>query len=364
MPAWRELWRRAGGGNPFTSPHWFQSAQAWRECPGEVAFHAAFDGDDCVGVFPCRMQSDRIARLPVRALTGLVVPDTQEFDVLLEPGIRDAAAAALADSVRREGRWDVVRASRVREGARGVEALFGALRALGAHVATAGAEVALCLPIAGRWEDYYARRSRRLKKGNNLVANKLRQSFKSIDVVLHRPAGSVEAHELVETLTGLSAASWKVGTGTTLDEAGPGAFLRTLIPAAAEHGQVAVWALHLDGRVAAAELQLTWAGHVAALRSDFDRALEAHSPGTYLNWKLLEQSFGGEDAEYCMGPGRNAYKLRWSEREAVLHEWRAYSPTLRGRLSEAWAERAAPWLQARFASGRTPQVDGDGAGEE
>ena len=51
------------------------------------------------------------------------------------------------------------------------------------------------------------------------------------------------------------------------------------------------------------------------------------SPGTYLNWKLLERMFKDEIIYYSMGPGENEYKLRWSDTAISLSHITIYNKT-------------------------------------
>jgi len=59
------------------------------------------------------------------------------------------------------------------------------------------------------------------------------------------------------------------------------------------------------------------------------------SPGSYLFRSLLEALFERGLSRYYMGPGENAYKLRWTEQAEPTQRAIVYNRTLRGRL--AWA---------------------------
>jgi CelD/BcsL family acetyltransferase involved in cellulose biosynthesis len=120
----------------------------------------------------------------------------------------------------------------------------------------------------------------------------------------------------------------------TLNNRGPGAFIRRLTQHALEQGWLSMWGLRLNGKVVAMEYQLISGGEVFALRADFDGSLDAISPGSYLSWQLLQELFGSGLTRYWMGPGANAYKGRWTDRGEQLFRAGAYSPTIRGRLHQ------------------------------
>jgi CelD/BcsL family acetyltransferase involved in cellulose biosynthesis len=80
------------------------------------------------------------------------------------------------------------------------------------------------------------------------------------------------------------------------------------------------------------EYQLLDGADVYALRADFDAACEEISPGSHLMRTLLESLFGKELRRYYMGPGKNAYKARWTEEADTLQQLSAYGRTWRGQL--------------------------------
>jgi CelD/BcsL family acetyltransferase involved in cellulose biosynthesis len=113
----------------------------------------------------------------------------------------------------------------------------------------------------------------------------------------------------------------------------------------------------LDGQAAATELQILDGRTVYALRADFDRQFEEHSPGTYLNWRILEGSFDGAFDTYAMGTGANPYKLRWANATRTLRGVRVYQRTPRAQLVRLIEHRLLPLarrVRARLNSKAAP----------
>ena len=137
---------------------------------------------------------------------------------------------------------------------------------------------------------------------------------------------------MLATVTELSSKSWKNSTGLTLDNPGPSAFISRLTGHAHKQGWLSVWLLKFDDTPVAMEYQLVYDGVISALRSDYDPAYEKLSPGTYLNWKMLEQLFNEDYGYYSMGPGGNTYKFRWAEEFPDQYRMTLYNRTWRGRL--------------------------------
>lgn len=334
-------WNRLATGL-FTRHEWFDAAWAWAGQSAELRVLAVWSGGRLIGVLPACL-----TRHGARRELGLItVPDTQFADLLLAPGAEADAAGAMADALlAARGAWDELRLTRL--------PADGAWRhlaaALAGRTATATGCYARNLAIAldAPWAPFYASLSKTVREKNQLAANRLARAG-AVSTQWERGAA---AAALLPEVAAISAASWKRETGLSLDQPGPAAFLARLGEHGAAQGWLSVWLARLDGQAVAMELQLIDQGQVYALRSDFRAELGQVSPGTWLNWKLLERLSGEGLARYYMGPGENAYKLRWSRSGAELQAFTAWSPSLRGRVWRLWDTQikpAARRLRARW----------------
>ncbi len=197
----------------------------------------------------------------------------------------------------------------------------------------------LAINVATNWVDYYKTRSRRLKKGNNLIANKLKRTG-DIDISWLR--SSNDALQAIPSVIDISSKSWKTETGKTLDNQGPGDFIRRLSQHAEKNGWLSIWMLTLDDETIAVEYQLIDNGNIYALRADYDSKFSDLSPGSYLNWKLLERLFDHELNTYYLGPGENKYKHRWTEDGEALVTAVGYGKTLKGRVLKIMEQNIRP----------------------
>ncbi|MBA2690841.1 MAG: GNAT family N-acetyltransferase [Burkholderiales bacterium] len=328
--AWNQL---AGETNPecvFLRHEWFEAAWEWRKTECELRVLYIFDRQEPLGIFPLVLE--RRGNGAIRQLSFLEIPDSQSCDILVARQNRDTVVRAIVDEffATRHG-WDMLRLSRISSDSPILEPLFFEMvsRRLFTTLTPCGKNLRIDLKVD--WPDYYSKRSRSLKKGNNLAANRLRKTGK-VEVVQvdELSADPATIAKFVRLLCRISSKSWKKSTGLTLDHAGPGRFIHCLTRHASEQGWLSVWLLTIDGEAVAMEYQIVYGGQVHALRADFDAAYSHLSPGSYLNWKLLEALFGSGRRNYYMGAGNNAYKLRWSEEGESLLQLNAYSPHLRG----------------------------------
>lgn len=338
----------------FLRHEWFDAAWQWLRREHALSVLRVEREGEVIGLCPLVRTRKVRHRLGLRCLEFMTIPDTQECDILALPSCHGAVVAAMFRHLAQRGDWDLL----------DLRTLPADSPTLAAAEATAMEEGLAwqrhaheCNPgirLEGPWQEYYGRRSRRLKKGNNHVANRLRRSGTSVEIVHLADCRGME--DAFEALVSVSAASWKRETGLTLDQPGPGAFIRRLTEHACREGWASLWLLRLDGKVAATEYQLQYHGIVSALRADFDSSFDEFSPGTYLNWKILEALFEGGRHYYAMGPGQNDYKLRWAEEYPQLHRFVAYNRTLRGRLLSGIDLYLKPLLHRDAGEGERPQV--------
>ncbi len=328
----------------FLSLHWHLAAWAWRAKDAELNCLVAEDEHGIVAILPLVRSHGQGAGLKPRDLAYLTVPDTQFADMVCARDVAEAAAMAFARYLVGIKAWDRLCFTHLEKDAMVLEFLLPALQRQGLLLSEGEADSNAWLGLAQGWESYYASRSRRLKKGNNHVANRLKKHFPNVDV-RRIVVGKDDVENVLQQLERISAASWKQDTGLTLDHAGPRAFMHSLSKQLAGRGQVVVWFLALDGQAVASEYQLHEDGQIYALRADYDATFEAWSPGTYLFWQLLMQTFAENGERYWMGPGRNSYKARWLEGGEPLRKFTVYNRTPLGQYRALLDGRIRPLVR-------------------
>jgi CelD/BcsL family acetyltransferase involved in cellulose biosynthesis len=272
---------------------------------------------------------------------------------------RVAAATAFASELARtQSEWDVIRLNYLAPKSVAASTLRDALDRLGFRTRSIAAPGNQFIALDSSWESYYASRSRRLKKANNLAANRVAKAGEvRIDWLQPDVDGSIAFTSFLDRAISVSAKSWKTHTGNSLDNPGPSAFIRRLSELASQCGWLSIWILSVNDRPLAMEYQLVANGYVHGLRSDFDAAFDEISPGTYLNRCLIERLFGHGLRRYYLGPGDNPYKRRWADHVEPLEELTAYGRSLAGRSLSAWEITLKPLATKLRARLRPPPSD-------
>ncbi|MDA8381964.1 MAG: GNAT family N-acetyltransferase [Betaproteobacteria bacterium] len=335
--ALREEWNRLATQTlptfVFLMHEWFDAAWEWQKAHGRLRVLCVYRGAALIGLCPMVRYRRRRAGLRLRTLEFLTVPDTQWCDLLAAPEDRVVVARAVAEALHATRRqWDLVVLGYLHEDSAAKSALAQALASRGVRASVRRQGENPFIALTTGWREFYAGRSRRLKKSNNLVANRLKAHGIAQVAQIRADAPQASVEEALASLIDISSRSWKHATGTTLDRLGPGAFIRRLTQLARARGWLSIWLCHVDGKPLAGEYQLMFDGQVHALRADFDDSVPELSVGSYLNWKLLEGLFGQSLARYAMGPGRNAYKRRWTESAEPVYGMTAYGATVAGTL--------------------------------
>lgn len=347
----REQWNKlAADRSVFLRHEWFDAAWQWREHnnAARLAILCVYQGSQLVGIFPLIAQTVRTDGMARRVLEFLTVPDNQLCDIIAEESGQATVVEALAaELASRRKEWDVLRLSYLPEHALAGNELVRAFSRQGINNQLLGTGGNPYISLEASWEEYYATRSRSLKKANNLAANRLKKAGEiRIDWLQPGAASAAEVTPALDAAITISAGSWKRSTGNSLDNPGPQAFIRRLSELAVEQGWLSLWLLALDGKPMAMEYQLVFGGKVHALRADFVDGSDEISPGSHLNRHQLEQLFGRGLKRYLMGPGDNPYKKRWTEEAEPLFRLDAYSPTVRGRMAALWDNQIKPRLRA------------------
>lgn len=348
--AWNRLADDVTDASVFLRHEWFEAAWQWVRKEAELHLVAVWSDEQLVGVAPL-IQVQRPGSTRTRTLKFLTVPDTQHCDILAAPHMRMRVLGAVWEALKNR-RWDVLDLSHLTSSA--AQELIDVAKTFRRPAVKLNQSTNPGIEVTGTWKDYYGRRSRRLKKGNNLIQNKLKKGGHQYRVTECTGAELLEPSALesaLQDMVSISGRSWKHETGLSLDFPAPNAFARKLCTLAARNGWLSVWKLEIDGKALAMELQLRYRGAIHALRSDFDQSASELSPGTFLNWKMLEQLFGRGDRCYLMGPGENAYKLRWAETFDPVQRVIIYGSSARAQLLAAvdiWLRPALRWARDRW----------------
>jgi CelD/BcsL family acetyltransferase involved in cellulose biosynthesis len=206
---WSSLVGDLNSGGIFLSNEWFDAAWEWAREGAVLHVVAIWNESQLVGVAPlCRRRHVHLG-LSLRTMEFAAVPDTPYCDLICAPAEAEAVAAAVYAHLHAiRDQWDMIELARLQPSS-------VAERLLRAVFVTSGYLSEPCVDdsdyqvdLRTTWQAYYATRSRRLKKGNNLIANHLKKDFKQIEIVVRPAVDESQVNELLDTIAELASDHW------------------------------------------------------------------------------------------------------------------------------------------------------------
>src|SRR5216684_2519795 len=172
--AWNDLERNNVASNIFLSHDWFTAAWAWRRQDSTLCLQVARRGGRAVGILPLickRNPQERYRRLEL-----LTVVDTQVADLIAAPADLLEITQAFAESLAVRRDWDILQLDYLLPEGAILRALVPSLARRGLRVQVRDGRGNPFVALDGTWKKYYDTRSRRLKKANNLAANRMQKA--------------------------------------------------------------------------------------------------------------------------------------------------------------------------------------------
>jgi CelD/BcsL family acetyltransferase involved in cellulose biosynthesis len=345
-------------GGFFSSHAWFSSCVNAFAADKQLRILVLSDGDRVIGIAPLWQQVLIRRGVRVRAMSFIDTPETQQTDFIVASDDRDGVIRSFLDFLLAPAAaaWDVLELTRWPETSPNVAPLRRELVRRGIHCAESTSALLPFIRITGSWEAFLQSKSSKFRKTHRNVVNRLERLAGVRVVRLSQPSDV----PLFETLRDVSSRSWKHEEGISLSaETSRGRFFESVTRAAAKNNAWLGWILEAEGRPIAMEYDLISNDVVHAIRSDFDGAYDAHSPGAYLEHQVIKSVFELGYREYNAGPGLAPYKLRWTDQSRRNLALTVYNRTLKARalggletLIVPAARRVvdvtrSPWLRRR-----------------
>lgn len=315
----------------FYRHEWFDSVWQWRQLDFDICILAIYQQNLLKGLLPLMVQTQKFKGLRYQQCELLTVPDTQFCDFITVEKHPDFFTFAMS-ALKNFSQWQKIKFHYLPENPV-IQSIFSNYE----HELINTTQHPV-VTIEASFESFYAGKSRRLKKGNNLARNHLNKQGEMVVQNLK----NLSPKESLNLIKQISEKSWKQSTQTTLDNHGPYSFFERLNQHLFNNDALSIWALVLNDEIIAFEYQIDYQNNIYALRSDYLLSYAEFSPGTYLNWQVLQQVFNDHKSGYYMGPGENKYKLRWHNTLQPVFTLFAYQNNITGTLLNTLEKKIIP----------------------
>lgn len=355
---WNALLQTAGMDSPFLAHEWFiccLRAYGQGKLPAVIIFR---EEDRLVGIAPCWRYQDRARGVTLRRLGFIQCLDTPYCDIIIDPDYRQAVVKLFAEIILRDGRGqsDIATFDSWSVQSPNLTQLKQFLQMDSAATFLETASLNPYVPLNGDWETFIGSKSQRFRKTYRNVVNRVRRLGNiQVDCLKCDLSGA-----LLKDVFAVSERGWKHQQGLAMTNSQEVMnFFSRLATVSSERGWLMVWILRLDGAPIAMEFDLVQGGIVSALRSDFDEKYGEYSPGSYLEYEIMQNLFMGGFLEYNTGPGVNTYKLKWTDAAREYQRLHVFGRTVRGTLYRGIEGMLIPLLKrvrARCLTNSEPVV--------
>ena len=337
---WEGLAERAPHAELFETHLWITAwlDSYWKD--GPLAFLFVRSGEELVGLAP--LLDDREGSLGCpHSLVTPVNPHARRCSLLAagDPGPVVAAALAHLERTRRGSRMRL----------RCCDASSPVVAALEGRRPLSLIRQKDCSPIIrleGDWEAYLASRPRHLRRE---LARKRKRLETEWDAKWVSVADSAGAERAMTDVLRIERSSWKDREGTSLvSEPGASAFYARIARNCAARGWLRLELLYLDGEPVAHILGVAHRGTCYALKTSYDEAYRAWSPGIVLFQHAIRKAFedGLHTFDFLGDDSRWKTELANDQRAHV--DACAFSGSaLRCRWDRARVVRIKPFLEER-----------------
>jgi CelD/BcsL family acetyltransferase involved in cellulose biosynthesis len=337
---WEDLAERAPHAELFETHLWISAwlDTYWKD--GPLAFLFVRRGEELVGLAP--LLDDREGRLGCpRALVTPVNPHARRCSLLAADGPGSVVEAVLGH-LERTRRGSRMRLRCCDAASPVVEALEGR-RPLSL---VRQKDTNPIIRLAGSWEEYLASRPRHLR---HELARKRRRLETEWDAKWVSVADAAGAERAMTDVLRIERNSWKDREGTSLvSEPGASAFYTRIARTCAARGWLRVDLLYLDGEPVAHILGVAHRGTHYALKTSYDEAYRAWSPGIVLFQNAIRKAFEDGLATFDFLGADSRWKTELANDQRAHVEVCAFSGTaLRCRWDRARVARIKPFLDER-----------------
>ena len=316
---WKSLLAQTREAVFFQSLEWLEVAWKHYGKNRRLRVLIVYVGERPLGILPLVVQKERTKAGWVRVLT-YPLDGWGSFYGSIGPNPTITFRAAMRHLRNTPRDWDLLDIRWVNRDRTDHGRTKGGMRAAGFSPAAQPWARAAIIELGDSWEDYWKSRPAKFRE-------KLRRGYRrlcelgKLSHVRYRPAGSAMGDgdprfDLFDDAVSIARASWQGGStdGTTLCHPEIHDFLREAHRVAARAGCLDLNLLYVDEQPVAFAYNYHYNGRVEGLRTGFDPAFAAGSPGAVLLKMAFQDCFRLGDHTFDLGVGYLNCKRHWLTR--------------------------------------------------
>lgn len=335
---WDALLRTSAARCIFLTWEWLHT---WRRHLGQdrqLSVIAVREGGELVGVAPLVLSPPRPARLsplPTFEFLGTGEVGSDYLDLVAKPGCEGQVLDAVAVHVTRSR--SAMRLRRFEPHSALAAKLATHLADTGWRVTRAGTETCPFIRLDGHtWDSYLATLG---PEHRSNIRRRLRKLETTRGMSFERVVTEEQRREVLPALVSLHNQRWRERGGSEAFHSNAlVAFHDELSRLALARGWLRLFALRLDGRVAAALYGFLYEGRFSFYQSGFDPGEARLGLGLAAMGLAIKSAIEEGALEYDLLHGDEPYKFLWCRETRRLEQLDLYPPTAAGRIAQHAAE--------------------------
>ena len=334
LPQWNSMVSECYQGFPQLSAEWTQEwLSHFASSPSKIRIAKITLADRTVGYFPLIESKKSFHHLRLNYLTFSANLYSPISVPILDPQLAEPILSYFATKILPDLTWDIFFWERLPSELLSREKVQSALEA-GGYLVAAG-------EVEGNWicqsgmensAEYLGSRKSNIRNDSRRMAKKIQEQ------------GHLEFRLLAncDSLSGMDdyervySRSWKP------TEEDP-AFFRDIVAQLGRIGQTRLGILYLDEQPISAQLWYFAQSRGYMVKTAYDEAFKAYSPGTLLTWRMIERlmDHDGMTSFDCLR-GDDGYKRHWANERRERHDLYIFRGDLKGRLLHALDQKILP----------------------
>jgi len=335
---WNRLLMRSSSASSYLTHEWLSAWLNSYAKKNHLMIVLAKEEGRIIGAAPLMIVKSRFRGFPITKLTFIGDSNWTVGDFIISEE-RETVLKGIMDNLYKEA-WDIIDLQGIPEDSPNLKILKDIAGAKGTDYTSAPTSVYPFLKIDLPWEDFYNSRSVRFKKATR---NKLNRINKAGDVKVRKFSSKKEVADVLPVIFEIGLKGWKHEINSAISSTKDNrCFYTALSEAMSKKGLVDIWLLSLNNIPIAFEYHLRYDGKVYGLIADYDESYKELSPGSILDYYIVEYLFRNERCEYDMGSGNSFYKEHWTESGKNTIRLSLYKQNLYGKMLHFIELRVVP----------------------
>lgn len=330
---WRELLQSSRSDNPFLTWEWLHAWWAQFGSPGTLRLIVVRSGGTLVAIAPLRLVASRLRWLSRLEFLGTGEAGSDYLDLIVRRGHEADALRSIADCLRAQKL--ALRLTHLLPSSLAAQ-LAQQLADRGWTSSSSDDGVCPIVDLSGHTFDSFLNTLGASHRAN--VRRRLRAIERQFDVRFDEITGSDERHEMLGALAAFHARRYEErGGSTAFSTSAVRAFHEAATQEALERGWLRMYALRLDGRLAAVMYGFNYGSRFYFYQHGYDEQFSPLSVGLVLMALTMRAAITDGAREFDMLWGIEPYKALWTHEAQRLQRVDLFPL----RLSEVFHRHAA-----------------------